>query len=357
MTADAVGGVWSYALSLCAALPDFRFILATLGPRPRPDQREAAARLPNVVLAESDFRLEWMEGGHWDTAASCTWLDALAAHHGAAIVHVNGYAQAPMGDARPIVAVAHSDVLSWWSAVRGGPAPAVWNDYRRHVAAGLAAADRIVAPTRAVLDDLQRHYDLPLSRAEVISNGINLGQFESSVKRPVVLASGRVWDEAKNLALLDAVAPQLPWSVEIAGEAAHPESGTARLRYAQALGMLAPPEMRRRLEQAAIFAAPACYEPFGLGILEAAAAGCTLVLGDIPSLRESWYGAAVFVPPHNVASWRATLARLIADRDEREELASAARRRARDFTAERTAAAYRALYQDLLARRAPRKVA
>ena len=34
------------------------------------------------------------------------------------------------------------------------------------------------------------------------------------------------------------------------------------------------------------------YEPFGLSILEAAASGCALVLGDIPTLRENWSEAA-----------------------------------------------------------------
>ena len=32
MTADTVGGVWSYALGLCAAIPNISFVLATLGP-------------------------------------------------------------------------------------------------------------------------------------------------------------------------------------------------------------------------------------------------------------------------------------------------------------------------------------
>ena len=45
--------------------------------------------------------------------------------------------------------------------------------------------------------------------------------------------------------------------------------------------------------EAAIFARPARYEPFGLAILEAAQAGCALVLGDIPSLRELWADAAL----------------------------------------------------------------
>ena len=58
-----------------------------------------------------------------------------------------------------------------------------------------------------------------------------------------------------------------------------------------------------------IFAAPALYEPFGLTVLEAAAAGCALVLGDIASLRENWEGAAIFLPPADASAWQAALTR------------------------------------------------
>jgi len=49
MTADAVGGVWHYALALCAALPQTRFVLAVMGPMPSAAQRDAAGRLENIV--------------------------------------------------------------------------------------------------------------------------------------------------------------------------------------------------------------------------------------------------------------------------------------------------------------------
>ena len=44
-----------------------------------------------------------------------------------------------------------------------------------------------------------------------------------------------------------------------------------------------------------MFVSSARYEPFGLAVLEAAAAGCALVLSDIPTFRELWDGAATFV--------------------------------------------------------------
>lgn len=347
MTADAVGGVWSYALSLCPALPDLRFILATLGPRPQPAQRAAAARLDNVILEESDLRLEWMAGGQADIPASRRWLEMLASRHEVDLVHANGYAQAQLDCGCPVVVVAHSDVLSWWMAVNGTAAPAEWSQYRRQVIGGLRAGDRVVAPTHAVRHDLRRRYGQPLWDGRIIPNGVEPGAFAPRPKRPVIMAAGRVWDAAKNLRLLDDIAPGLRWPIEIAGAAEHPEAGLARLRHARQLGLLSSEEMRRRLGAAAIFAAPACYEPFGLGILEAAACGCALVLGDIASLRENWEGAAILLPPEDAGQWQAVLSRLIEDDGERERLAAAARTRAGHFTMARTAQRYRALYREL----------
>lgn len=357
MTVDAVGGVWSYALGLCEALPEFRFVLASLGPRPSEAQRAAVSRLQNTVLVEGDFRLEWMEGGQADIAASNRWLSGLASQHGADLVHVNGFAQAALSVPVPVIAVAHSDVLSWWAAVHGHAAPAEWSHYRRAVIAGLRTATRVVALTKAVRDDLRRHYATSPATVDVIANGIDLGLFTCGPKRPRIMAAGRVWDEAKNLRLLDGIAPALAWPIEIAGDCAHPESGSVALRHARALGLLSPLAMRSSLAEAAIYAAPARYEPFGLGILEAAASGCALVLGDIPSLRENWSGAAVFVPPNDAAEWRMALSGLIRNEAERRRLSEAARGRAERFAMVQMAASYRGLYRQYLPDLAERKVA
>jgi glycogen synthase len=113
--------------------------------------------------------------------------------------------------------------------------------------------------------------------------------------------------------------------------------------------VLAPAELRSRFAQAAIFAAPALDEPFGLGILEAAAAGCALVLGDIASLRENWAGAAVLLPPADRGRWLAALGRLIDDPRERQRLGAAARARAQRFTLTSTGERYLAVYRELIA--------
>lgn len=347
MTADAVGGVWSYATGMCRLLAEIRFVLATMGPRPRAAQRDEIRRLGNVTLVESDYGLEWMADGGGELAESHAWLSDLARHQAVDIIHVNGYAHAGLDIDRPVVVVAHSDVLSWWQAVHNQAAPPEWDGYRRRVAAGLAAGDRVVAPTAAVLRDLARHYGPLASNAEVIANGVDFTSYLPLPKRAVVVSAGRLWDAAKNLSALDLIAPGLAWPVEIAGDTEGPDGGVSEFSNLHLLGRLTPAQMARHLGSASIFAAPARYEPFGLAVLEAAAAGCALVLGDIPSLRENWEGAAVFVPPVDLSALATAINALIADAEERTRLAAAARHRAHRFTLQRMAQAYAALYRDM----------
>jgi glycosyltransferase involved in cell wall biosynthesis len=102
------------------------------------------------------------------------------------------------------------------------------------------------------------------------------------------------------------------------------------------------------LARAAIFALPARYEPFGLLPLEAGLSGCALVLGDIPSLREVWGDAALFVAPDQPAGLEAALQTLIRNAPFRDWLAKRARERALQYTPERMARAYMALYTQLM---------
>jgi glycosyltransferase involved in cell wall biosynthesis len=102
--------------------------------------------------------------------------------------------------------------------------------------------------------------------------------------------------------------------------------------------------MAREMAEASIYALPARYEPFGLSVLEAALSGCALVLGDIPSLREIWGPAALYVPPDDHAALRTALRRLIDDPAERTGLGAAARSRGLHFSTPRMTEAYLAAY-------------
>ena len=207
---------------------------------------------------------------------------------------------------------------------------------------------RVAAPTRTMLDWLQSDYrhDRP---GVVLPNGCDPSAFTAGAKEDVVFAAGRLWDAAKNLAALDAAAPGLPWPVQVAGPASAPDgSGAATTAHAvHGLGELPRTELAQRLARAAIYALPARYEPFGLSVLEAALSGCALVLGDIPTLREIWGAAALYVPPNDPAALHATRARLIAAPAERQRLAAAARQRALHFSPRRMGEATLAAYARL----------
>src|SRR5207244_3630962 len=99
---------------------------------------------------------------------------------------------------------------------------------------------------------------------------------------------------------------------------------------------------------AAIYALPARYEPFGLSALEAALAGCALVLGDIPSLRELWDGAARFVPPDDAGALREALRELICDPQLRAGLGIKARRAAEQYTPRKMAGEYLKVYSGMM---------
>src|SRR5690606_16056187 len=172
--------------------------------------------------------------------------------------------------------------------------PADWLPYRRKVRAGLKGANLVVAPTHAMLDALTAHYG-PLRSTHVIYNGRAPARFAPAPKEALILAIGRLWDEAKNIRILDQVAPDLSWPIYVAGEQQHPSRERMELQHLITLGHLDPQSVQKWLARASIYALPAQYEPFGLSALEAALSGCALVLGDIPSLREVWGNAACFV--------------------------------------------------------------
>jgi glycosyltransferase involved in cell wall biosynthesis len=344
MTADAVGGVWRYAMDLGGVLTSrgWNVTVAVMGPPPRETQAAEARRL-NVALACRDCRLEWMDDPWDDVAAAGEWLLELERSVAADVVHLNGYAHGALPWRAPAIVVAHSCVRSWWRAVKGDEAPGEWDRYRDGVSRGLAAARLVVAPTAAMLRALGDEYGA-CPRARVIPNGARAdGIKPTASKERAVLAAGRIWDPAKNVQALCAIAGDLPWPVWIAGDA----GGCDAFGAAEHLGWLPAEELAGRYARAAIYALPARYEPFGLSVLEAARAGCALVLGDIPSLRENWDGAAVFVNPDDRPELAATLRALIASPGRRASLADRARVRSQRFGVEEMADAYMDAYDDL----------
>jgi glycogen(starch) synthase len=358
MTADTIGGVWTYALELAQELGKrgVEVALATMGAPLTPQQRQVSQQIgAHLQVFESSFKLEWMEEPWEDVIKAGEWLLDLEACLQPDVVHLNGYAHGSLPWRSPILMVGHSCVLSWWEAVKGEPAPVSWERYRQEVRRGLQAADLVVAPSAAMLAALKKHYGVTQGR--VVPNGGDRDRFYPLEKKPFILTAGRLWDQAKNVAALEAIASEVSWCIYLVGEGKYGSNEPQRHRgHGEGggegdspvfLGRLSPEELAGWYAKAAIYALPARYEPFGLSVLEAALSGCALVLGDIPSLREIWGEAALFVPPDDREALFSAIDSLMGDSSLRTSFAKSARTRALEFTPERMVLSYLDAYQDL----------
>jgi glycosyltransferase involved in cell wall biosynthesis len=351
MTADAFGGVFSYSIELARALlpHGIEVVLATMGPEPSEAQRAEVARIPNLELHSSRFKLEWMEDPWADVNQAGEWLLDLERRTVPDVVHLNGYAHGALPFQAPKLVVAHSCVLSSWEAVKREPLPHRYEEYRLRVQDGLSKADAIVAPSRAMVHELERHYGPGARAALIITNACDPAGFSPGTKRPFALTAGRPWDEAKNILALDAGVHD--WPLFVAGETRSPDGNLIKLARLISLGPISRDTLAKWFRAASIYVAPAKYEPFGLSVLEAALSGCALVLSDIPTFRELWEGAALFAPPEEPAGFASLLRWLCSDARARGELALKARTRAASIRPETMGLAYRELYRRLASER------
>lgn len=352
MTTDAVGGVWVYASSLARALCQRgdRVTLVVLGPAPTMDQLLPLHSVPGLDVEVTDLALEWMDPEATDAGRARAVLLSIADRVQPDIVHLNSYREASFDWPAPVLVVAHSCVLSWWQACRAHtPIDSCWRSYTAGVARALRDANVWAAPTRAFRSIIEAVYRPPLA-GRVIWNGVDMPAV-AAPKQPFVLAAGRLWDEAKNLGALLAIAPKLDWPLRLIGpRSLSAPAAAGRLGHnAEHLGTLSHAATVREMRRAAIFVSPAVYEPFGLTVLEAAACGCALALADLPSFRELWDGAAIYFDPHDGEALLATLQRFSRDAELRCGLQQAAAVRARRYSQAATTLAYRALYDEILA--------
>jgi len=352
MTTDTIGGTWTYAIEMARALAEesVEVHLATMGEMVSPEQQSEAAGVSGLTLHQSRYRLPWMDQPWNDVRCAGGWLQQLCAEVKPDLVHTNEPVYGALRWTVPVLAVVHSCVLSWWESVRGGSAPPEWRRYRHAMSRGLQQAQAVVAPSAWMLRSAQRLYGV--SNGRVIANGRDPGAFTPGVKEPIVFAAGRLWDPAKNIQALQSAADALPWPVYVAGNPRHPgkEEEFRRAGALHLLGQLSTASVASWLAKASIYALPARYEPFGLSVLEAALAGCALVLGDIPTLRELWDGSAVFVSPDDPDTLRLAIQGLIEDPSLCHTLSMRARRRALALSPQRMARAYLDQYRELLAR-------
>ncbi|MEH3101681.1 glycosyltransferase family 4 protein [Sphingomonas adhaesiva] len=344
MTADTVGGVWQYATDLAHGLTaaGMTVELAILGPPPGEAQRAAAAGL---TVIDTGLPLDWLADGPAAVEQAATAIAALASARGADLVQLNQPALAIARFDRPVVAVAHSCVATWWDAIERGPLPADFAWQTGLIARGLANADAVVCPSRSHAAAVQRTYRLP--RAPLVIHNARDRAAADGALHDFVFTAGRLWDRGKNVATLDRAAARLGVPFKAAGAITGPQGDRVAAKNLHLLGHVGDDTITRCLSARPVFASAARYEPFGLAVLEAALAGCTLVLSDIPTFRELWDGVAVFVDPGDAPAFADAIEALVAD-PQRVAIGHAARERALSYSPQRQIGAMIALYDRLL---------
>ena len=313
LTTDSVGGVWTYSLELARGLlaHGYGATLAVLGPNPSTPQLKAASAIRGLQTIPTGLPLDWTATDEAELRAVAANLAGLAGRLRVDRVHLHApslAAEAPWNV--PVVAVAHSDVATWWQATHGGALP---DDLAWRAAAtgrGLAEADAVIAPSVAFADALDRMYR-PGRQIHVVHLGVAPFGHPTTPRDKSVLVAGRLWDTSKNIAMLDRIAPTLEVPVVAAGALVGPDGVAALFPSLSCPGTLTAAELAEAYARATVFASPARYEPFGLAVLEAAHAGCALALADIPTFRELWQGVALFFHPQDDAGARDAIGRLL----------------------------------------------
>lgn len=355
VTADALGGVWTYTRELVAGLSlrGLNVTLVTFGEIPTPQQTQWMEALPSVDYRPTAFKLEWMQDSEADLAASAAYLQAVVRETSPDLLHFNQFFYGALECDVPRIVVAHSDVVSWWVAVhQQEPPDSAWMRwYREIVTRGIEAATAVIAPSRWMLHQVSRYYARPQASL-VVHNGRTPAFFNPHLtKDELIVTIGRQWDQGKNAELL--LKREMPAPVCIVGSDRHPESRGHAFNGNRRPGVHFVPQQDEKqlsalLAKAGIYAATSCYEPFGLAPVEAALSRCAIVASDIPPLRELWDGAAVFFRNQDADSLYKALEQLVKDPELHQSYGNLARDHAqKNFSASRMVDDYLALYKSM----------
>ena len=233
------------------------------------------------------------------------------------------------------------------------------------------AADRVIAVSGRMREDILAHFQVDPARVVVIHNGIDPAQFRRTeardvlacrgVREPYVLFVGRITDQKGIFHLLEA-APKLPPGVQVVLCASAPDTPEIEARLKRALpghpnivwiGEMVPVEEVVQLySHAAVFVCPSVYEPFGLINLEAMACETPVVASAVGGILEVVEDGktGVLVEPGHPDALVAAIRALLEDPARGRAMGRAGRRRVEGhFSWASVATRTREVYQDAIA--------
>ncbi|WP_410630191.1 glycosyltransferase family 4 protein [Amycolatopsis sp. cmx-4-83] len=344
LLAPVPGGTGRYTAELLPAL-------AKTAP-PGWSVSSVVARHADVTAAE----LEGVEGPRVlripPRGLVAAWQLGLRWWPGGDAVHAPTPFAPPRAPAGKTLSVTVHDTVPWTHPETLTARGVSW--HRSMIARAARRASGLVVPTRAVADELAVLIDLDVP-VRVVPHGVRVPTGEADLELPAeyVLAVGTIEPRKGIDVLIDAVAALDGVMLVIAGQpgwggvdpvAVAAERGlpAERLRM---LGKVSDAELATALRHASVLAVPSLAEGFGLGLLEAMAAGVPVVHTDVPALVEVAGGAGVTVPRGDATALAAALREVLGSPSRAAELVRAGRDRAKAFTWRRAAEAVWAIHR------------
>ena len=247
---------------------------------------------------------------------------------------------------------------------------------------GLRGAARIFAVSKFTKLEMEKLFDIPTGRIEVVYNAIDerfLHGHASAADRqliaeryqvtyPFLLYAGRISPHKNVVRMIEAFSAL---KAELEKDQAFPDlkliiigddvSGNPDLRRTvirsgvqndvRFLGFVPIEVLRTFYDAAKIFVFPSLYEGFGLPPLEAMAHGTPVVTSNVSSLPEVVGNAAVLVHPENVFEIMRALHRVLLDQPLREKMKERSYRQAAKFSWEKSVRRIRDAYEEVVSPR------
>jgi len=246
----------------------------------------------------------------------------------------------------PLVVTLHSlEPLRPWKADQLGSGYLLSSWIEKTV---VEAADRVIAVSHKMRDDILAHFAADPTRVVVIHNGIDPDRFRRTdardhlerlgVKPPYVLFVGRITDQKGIFHLIEA-ARSLPPGVQVVLCASAPDTPEIEERLRRAVAtmpnvlwineMVKHDVVVQLYSHAAVFCCPSVYEPFGIINLEAMACETAVVASAVGGILEVVVDGetGVLVPPAKPDALAAALTRLLNNPETRRRMGQAGRRR------------------------------
>jgi glycogen synthase len=234
---------------------------------------------------------------------------------------------------------------------------------------GLLACDAVIAVSRDMKTDIQKAYPIPASRVAVIHNGVDPQKYyprdgreslaKFLIRKPYVFFVGRL-SRQKGIFDLLAAMDDVPEGTTLVLATGKPDTPEIDADLREALksrndviwirDMLEDQDLVNLYNEAAVFACPSVYEPFGIINLEAMACETPVVATRVGGIKEVVVDdeTGLLVPPSDPPKLARAITRILEDPARGARMGKAGRRHVlRYFTWDQIAAKTLKLYRSL----------